>query len=73
MSRRQVATRKLARAVPSVVDMEHTLESAWAELLDVAPPGWALGKPTYDPGLRAWQLYAFDQTERAKAGKRIRA
>ena len=49
------------------------LADAWAELLEAAPPGWTLGKTTYNPGSRAWQLYAFDQAERVKAGKRIRA
>lgn len=45
---------------------------AWDELHATIPPGWWVGRPSYNPGRRKWLLYAFDPSERPKIGLRSR-
>jgi len=33
-------------------------EAAWSELLDVLPPRWRTGRPSYDPATRRWEITA---------------
>ncbi len=64
-------TRKLAIAqrYPSPV----TLEEAWEVLHDATPPGWFVGRPGLNErGAVPWEQYAFDTTERPRAGHRSR-
>jgi hypothetical protein len=48
-------------------------DEAWDELLPATPRGWFVGKPTFDEHRAVpWSIYAFDTTERLKAGRRKR-
>jgi predicted HAD superfamily Cof-like phosphohydrolase len=47
-------------------------EAAWRELLDATPPGWYVGRPSYQDERREWLLYAFDPSERPAVGIRKR-
>lgn len=52
-----------------------TLEEAWDELHAATPPRWFVGTPSFNPRRGAggeWSLYAFDTTERPRAGHRSR-
>ncbi len=51
--------------------MPTDLEAAWDDLHDAKPPGWYVGRPSYDDRQRVWQQYAFDPRERAQAGAPI--
>lgn len=42
------------------------------ELLAATPPGWFVGRPAYNDQQQTWEVYAFDQNERAKNGLRKR-
>lgn len=48
-------------------------DEAWDQLLAAKPAGWFVGQPAFeerrDP---PWAMYAFDATERSKAGRRQR-
>lgn len=60
-------------AVLGAYDGAVTLEQAWDELPRRAtPPGWYVRTPVFHVERGQWALYAFDQTERVKAGKRSR-
>jgi hypothetical protein len=48
--------------------MSIDLDDAWNDLHDAAPAGWYVGRPAYDEGRKAWEKYAFDPSERARAG-----
>jgi hypothetical protein len=48
------------------------LIEAWDDLHESTPPGWYVGKPTYDERRDEWTLYGFDTSERAKIGRRQR-
>ncbi len=45
---------------------------AWDELHDAKPAGWFVGQPMYHEHRREREQYAFDTSERAKAGHRSR-
>jgi hypothetical protein len=47
-----------------------TTADAWSHIHDVTPPGWHVGRPTYNPSRRLWEQYAFDPAERPKVGLR---
>lgn len=49
------------------------LHDAWDELFAAIPDALDAGKPLYNPGSHAWEMYAFDQRERLKVGHRTRA
>jgi hypothetical protein len=34
--------------------MPPDLEAAWDDLHDAKPPGWFVGRPSYDEGRREW-------------------
>lgn len=46
--------------------------AAWDELHEATPPGWFVGRPSYDERRDEWALYAFDTAERPKVGRRER-
>lgn len=48
------------------------LHDAWDELLEVTPPGWHVGRPSYHDERAEWLMYAYDPSERAVMGKRSR-
>ena len=50
--------------------MPTDLEAAWSELYEAKPPGWFVGRPSYDEGRNVWEQYAFDPREWAQAGAR---
>ena len=52
--------------------MTKELEEVWDALHGAKPDGWFVGQPTYVEHRRAWEQYAFDTRERAKAGHRSR-
>lgn len=47
-----------------------TLEQADAELLGTTPRGWFVGRPSFHEERNIWVQYAFDTTERPRAGRR---
>lgn len=47
------------------------LQAAWNELHDATPPNWQVGLPSQRHG-GSWEMYAFDQTEKPKVGRRER-
>ena len=65
-------TARLSQARPIVAAMPTDLEDAWSDLHDATPAGWFVGRPSYDEGRRVWEQYAFDPSERARAGVRSR-
>jgi len=48
--------------------MPTDIQEAWSDLHDAKPPGWFVGRPSYDEGRQVWEQYAFDPAERAVAG-----
>ena len=52
--------------------MSTDLEVAWNDLDDAKADGWYVGRPSYDEGRKVWEQYAFDPSERARAGVRSR-
>lgn len=54
--------------------MTTDLEAAWAALDAATPPGWYVGRPSKHDEMAGsqWEQYAFDPSERPKAGKRTR-
>jgi hypothetical protein len=46
------------------------LEAAWRDLDAATPHGWCVGRPNRDDERAEWHQYAFDPSERAKAGAR---
>ncbi|MDP8904040.1 MAG: hypothetical protein M3N29_01765 [Chloroflexota bacterium] len=48
------------------------LEAAYDEVLTATPPGWYVGRPMFHDERTEWQMYAFDQSERAVVGRRRR-
>ena len=55
-----------------IASMPTDLEDAWNDLHDAKPPGWHVGRPSYDERQRLWEQYAFDPSERAQVGVRSR-
>jgi len=55
-----------------IVPPMEDLENAWAELHEAVPRGWQIGGPAFDERKGEWSLYAWDVTERVKAGRRTR-
>ena len=47
------------------------LQAAWNELHLATPPDWIVGLPSQRDG-GSWEMYAFDQTEKPKVGRRSR-
>lgn len=58
--------------MPNFRDVDDYLEDAWAELHDAnARLDWFIGMPSYDPHrIVPWSQYAFDPSEKHRAGKR---
>ena len=52
--------------------MSTDLEDIWDDLRDATPPGWYVGRPSYDERRMVWEQYAFDPRERAQIGVRSR-
>ena len=52
--------------------MSADLEEAWDDLHDARPAGWFVGRPSYHEGRKVWEQYAFNPSERARAGVRSR-
>lgn len=52
--------------------MTDNLADAWNLVHDATPLGWHVGRPTYNPGRRLWEQYAFDPSERPRVGLRSR-
>jgi hypothetical protein len=52
--------------------MPTDLDDARDDLHDATPAGWFVGRPSYDEGRKVWEQYAFDPSERARAGVRSR-
>lgn len=48
------------------------LEAAWRNLDAATPLGWYVGRPNRHDERGEWHQYAFDPSERAKAGARSR-
>jgi hypothetical protein len=49
-----------------------TIVASWAAIHEATPPGWYVGRPGYNDNYRQWEQYAYDPSERAKAGIRSR-
>ena len=47
------------------------LQAAWNEVHLATPPNWTVGLPSQRHG-GSWEMYAFDQTEKPKIGRRDR-
>ncbi len=52
--------------------VDDDLAEAWAQLHDATPPGWVVGRPSFDERRDQWSIYAFDATERPNVGRRTR-
>lgn len=50
--------------------MSTDLDDVRSDLHDATPPGWFVGRPSYDEGRGVWEQYAFDPAEKAKVGVR---
>lgn len=53
---------------PAMTDVH----DAWSRIHEVAPSGWFVGRPGYDPGRHQWTQYAYDPHERPRVGLRSR-
>jgi len=54
------------------VEPDGALEKAWDEVHAALPPGWWVGSPSFHVERNEWAHYAFDTSERVKAGHRSR-
>jgi hypothetical protein len=43
-------------------------ELAWAELLEVLPPGWRTGRPSFDPAATRWEVSAIGPKHGGRRG-----
>lgn len=56
----------------SEVDPSPELQAVWIELDAVTPAGWQVGQPSLHDERHQWEQYAFDPSERPRAGARAR-
>ena len=46
------------------------LAAAWDAVHEATPTGWYVGRPGFEERYNQWSTYAFDPSERPRAGKR---
>lgn len=63
-----------ASTAPVLKGVTLPLGEAWAALDAATPPGWYVGRPNKHDEMTGaqWEQFAFDPSERPKAGKRSR-
>ena len=43
-------------------------EAAWSELLDLLPPNWRTGRPSFDPAEQLWEIAAMGPKQGGRHG-----